>query len=297
VWVRAISLSDRLGEKTWKLLVVLQCVIFILSAGGFREARLSGPAVRDVSVMTQPPGVESVSIRPPDLRRPAGAPRQRPRGLARTAKRRSRQKSEPGSTTLVAAQRLDILRREYVMRAGQPLTVTSLRRTQPQTDFAFSRIEGRGVFDFAGAGSALSASAVGSKFLIGDVLWAGPSPEFSSTECCHAAFSGFDAFPGLGKFVEPSRSISVQLSQPEGGNYRRALLFWVSLFGLIVSPVSAASTAVVAWVSVHRGRADALLKELQIEKMRLEMEKLRVELEQARREAERHGSPIIISAG
>jgi hypothetical protein len=294
MWGRAISLSDRLSEKTWKLLVVLQCFIFILSAGGFREARLSGPAARGVSVMPVLPRVESESIRPSDLRRPAGASRKRPRGLARTAKRRSRQKSELGSTTLVAARRLDILRREYVMFTGQPLTVTSLRRTQAQADFALSQIEGRSIFDFAEAGT---ASAAGSQFLIGDVLWTGPSPEFSNTECCYATFSGFDAFPGLGKFVEPSRSISVQLSQPEGGDYRRALLFWVSLFGLVVSPISAASTAVVAWVSIHRGRADALLKELQIEKMRLEMEKLRVELEQARLEVERHRSPILISAG
>jgi hypothetical protein len=134
VWARAISLSDKLSEKTWKFLVALQCVIFILSAGGFRESRLSSPFAPYVTTTRVSPRVDSMPL-------------------------------------------------------------------------------------------------------------------------------------------------------------------WVSLFGLIVSPISAASTAVVAWISVHRGRADALLKKMQIEKMGLEMEKLRIELEQARLEAVQHQSRIVIAAG
>lgn len=102
-------------------------------------------------------------------------------------------------------------------------------------------------------------------------------------------------FHGLGRLIEPAPSVSVLLSRAEGGDYKKALMFWASLLGLIVSPITAASTAVVAWIGVHRGRADAPLKELQVEKMRLGMEKLRVELERARLEAERQ-RPLVVAA-
>ena len=86
---------------------------------------------------------------------------------------------------------------------------------------------------------------------------------------------------GLGRFIEPAPSITVMPPSPRG---------------LIVSPISAVSTAVVAWISIHRSRADALLKELQIEKMKLEMEKLHVEMEKARLADERQRPPVLVAA-
>jgi hypothetical protein len=58
--------------------------------------------------------------------------RRRPRGLARTNRRRSRQKSRRNSSASVAAQRLYILRREYARRTRRPLIVTSFRRSPSQ---------------------------------------------------------------------------------------------------------------------------------------------------------------------
>jgi hypothetical protein len=270
VWARAISLSGRLSEKTWKLLVLLQCVIFILSAGGFREARLSGPVSQGTSDVSMPQRMESELTLTSDLRRPARASRKPLRSFKKTRKKPLQRKSRRAATASVTAQRLYILRRGYIKRMNRPLVVTSFMRTPAQQALALSQIEGISTFDAAEAGP---ISAVSTMYLAGDVL------------------------PGLGKFVEPLRSISVQITQPDDGDYKKALLFWFSLFGLIVSSVSTVSTAVVAWISVHRSRADALLKELQMEKLRLEMDKLRVELEQARLEAEQHRLPVIIAAG
>jgi hypothetical protein len=287
VWARAIPFSDKLSKKAWKILVALQCVIFILSAGGFRESRLSSPFSSDITVMLVPPPIDSRPLLPSDLERPPDmALATTPVNRRKRAALNRRQNTTVVLTlsSVVAESRLYLLKREYARRTRRHLVITSYRRTP------------------AGQARAIhhNLRAYGVPYVL--MLYrGGPAIHeilraYMANDTKHQdALS--DIFRDLGRFIEPARTINVQLSQPEGGDYKKALLFWVSLFGLIVSPISAASTAVVAWISVHRSRADELLKQVQIEKMRLEIEQLRVELEQVRLEAERPQSRIVIAVG
>lgn len=285
VWARAIALSDKLSEKTWKILVILQCVIFILSAGGFGESQ-SGPVFSHVTDTLVP--VDSKSLLSSDTKRHPGIAltRKRPRASAKIANVRSHRKAGRNSAPSVAALRLYTLKREYVRRTRRPLIVTSFRRSPAQQARAIHNSVVAGgfadVLSFSRYSPAIREEVATTAYGANHIM---PGDALSHL------------FPDLRKFVGPARSVTVQLSQlDDEGDYKKTLLFWVSLFGLIVSPISTASTIVVAWISVHRGRADELLKDVQIEKMRLEVQQLRLELERARLEAERHQSRIVIAA-
>lgn len=98
------------------------------------------------------------------------------------------------------------------------------------------------------------------------------------------------------KFLPKPPPATVKVSAPESNDFKQNLLFWVSLFGLIVAPITGIVTAILAWISLHRRRAEALLMRLELERQRLEIEKLRFELERARKEYDESNaaSPKII---
>lgn len=281
IWACAISLSDKLSAKTWELLVVLQCVIFILSAGGL-GASLSDSASTHVTGKRVP--VDSKSLLSSDLRRrpDVASARKRRRALATTAKGRSSRKAGRNSTAPVAARRLYALKRGYVRRTGRPLLVMSYRRSAASQAHDIGNnvgdysVPNMLAFNPSSAATGDFTSAYGSKLIR-------PPGALNNI------------FPDFGRFVAPRLTVTLKLSPSEDGDYKKTLLFWVSLFGLIVSPVSAISTAVVAWISLHRGRADELLKQVQIEKMRLEIEQLRSELTQTRPETEPPPARIVIA--
>lgn len=88
----------------------------------------------------------------------------------------------------------------------------------------------------------------------------------------------------------------VQVSAPEREDFQHTILFWLSLIGMVVSPITTMATLLLTWISLHRRRAEALLMRLELEKRRLEIEQLRLELERARKEHEESNaaSPKII---
>lgn len=106
---------------------------------------------------------------------------------------------------------------------------------------------------------------------------------------------GSDDFPNFRKFVEPPLNVVVRLSSPESSDLKNELFFWISLFGLIISPINTIFTIIIALISLNRNKADALLKQAQIEKMRLEIEQLRMEMDRAQQVIEKSG--IIIVSG
>ncbi len=80
--------------------------------------------------------------------------------------------------------------------------------------------------------------------------------------------------------VEPATPLEFTDSQ-------RRVLFWITLFGMIVSPLTSIATATLAWIAFHRKRAEALLLTLELEKRRLEVKHLRLELVRAKEEREK----------
>ncbi len=289
VWERAISLSGKLSKRTWKFLTVLQCVVLILSAGGLRESASSDPAPPRVTAARTTRDDRPLS--PFDLERRGHVPT---RKSARTLVMRRRQESGRDLPAASALRRIVFLNRQYNLRVGRPPVVTSFRRAPTQALRASVFVEDAVPFPFT-----VHEQVLGLVSFYSTLSPLGPEPSSVGlrAEDGYVSFARFDVLPDFRRFFEPTRTVSVQLSQSEGDGPMKALLFWVSLFNLMVSLVSTASTAVVAWISVHRGRADALLKQMQIEKMRLEMEHLRLELERVRLEAESVQPRIILAAG
>jgi hypothetical protein len=78
----------------------------------------------------------------------------------------------------------------------------------------------------------------------------------------------------------------VQVSAPERHDFQHSILFWLSVIGMVVSPISTIATLLFTWITLHRRRAEELLMRLEMEKHRLRIEQLRLELERARREHE-----------
>ncbi len=104
----------------------------------------------------------------------------------------------------------------------------------------------------------------------------------------------------LSRFGMPVRemlSVSPRLSPPESRDFKKDILFWVSLFGLIVSPITSITTLILTWISLHRRRAEEILMRLELQKRQLEIEQLRIELERARLEVEKQRTGLIIIPG
>lgn len=100
----------------------------------------------------------------------------------------------------------------------------------------------------------------------------------------------------LGRHFRREMTNFVQVSAPERTDFKHTILFWLSLIGMIVSPISTVITLGFTWITLHRRRAEELLMRLEMEKYRLEIEQLRLDLERARREHEESdaASPRII---
>jgi hypothetical protein len=100
----------------------------------------------------------------------------------------------------------------------------------------------------------------------------------------------------LGRHFRREVTNFVQVSAPERTDFKHTILFWLSLIGMVVSPISTVVTLLFAWITLHRKRAEELLMRLELEKRRLEIEQLRLDLERARREHEESNaaSPKIV---
>ncbi|HEU0143207.1 MAG TPA: hypothetical protein VFQ47_00335 [Nitrososphaera sp.] len=96
------------------------------------------------------------------------------------------------------------------------------------------------------------------------------------------------------KFIRGLPYIIVQVSPPESNGFKKDLLFWVSLFGLIVSPITSITTILFTWISLHRKRAEEILLHLELQKRELEIQQLQIELERSRLEAEKQKSGLIV---
>jgi len=102
--------------------------------------------------------------------------------------------------------------------------------------------------------------------------------------------------PDFDRYLKRLPTIAPQIAPPKPSDFKADLLFWLSLFGIIISPITSVATITFAWISLHRKRAEAILMSLEIQKRELEIEQLRIELERARREYEESNasSPKII---
>jgi hypothetical protein len=86
----------------------------------------------------------------------------------------------------------------------------------------------------------------------------------------------------------------VQVLPVKAERYDNSLIFWASLLGMIVSPISTIISLVLLWISTHRRKAEALLMRLEVEKRRLEIEQLRLELENMRQQTTRPPALLIV---
>lgn len=105
------------------------------------------------------------------------------------------------------------------------------------------------------------------------------------------------ALPSFRRFFESTPIRIEQVTSPEHSGFKKDLLFWVTIFGMVVSPISTVATILLTWISLHRRRAEELLMRLELEKRKLEIEQLRLELEMARLEADNQKSRLIVVAG
>lgn len=101
-----------------------------------------------------------------------------------------------------------------------------------------------------------------------------------STERAQAA-SLTHNLPGFRKFFERTPTRIDQVTPPEHGDPKKDLLFWIALFGMIVSPITSIATAVLTWIALHRKRAEEILLRLELDKRRLEIRHLQLELKRA----------------
>jgi hypothetical protein len=89
--------------------------------------------------------------------------------------------------------------------------------------------------------------------------------------------------------------IGVVSTEPD--NYQKHMIFWMSVFGMIVSPISTILTLILTWISLHRRKAEGILLRLEIEKQKLEIEKLRLEVERMRLEPPTPTQSLLILPG
>jgi hypothetical protein len=91
-----------------------------------------------------------------------------------------------------------------------------------------------------------------------------------------------------------SNSQPIYVVWPNPTSYTNSLIFWASLLGMIVSPISTIVNLILLWISTHRRKAEALLMRLEVEKRRLEIEQLRLELENMRQQTTRPAALLIV---
>jgi hypothetical protein len=89
-------------------------------------------------------------------------------------------------------------------------------------------------------------------------------------------------FPNLGRFFREAPTVIYQSAPEAGSSLRKGVMFWAPLFGLIVSPLVGVGMLLLAWIGLHRKRAEEALLYLQLQKCQLEIDKLKKELETAR---------------
>jgi hypothetical protein len=126
----------------------------------------------------------------------------------------------------------------------------------------------------AGVGSSLQPQVLARAF----------SPDMNSrtnllsvSEHLHLQFRPSD-LPDLRKILPREEPVVIQLTSSEFSNTKNDLMFWASLLGLIVTPLTLLSTAVVQWISLRRARAEAILLRAQdSQRRRAELEKLKLE--------------------
>jgi hypothetical protein len=99
------------------------------------------------------------------------------------------------------------------------------------------------------------------------------------------------------RFVQNPPVAAGQTSQPERTDDKKEFLFWVSLFGMIASPITSIATLVFTWISLHRKRSEEILMRLELQKRQLEIEQLRLEIERARLEADKQKPNLVIVSG
>jgi hypothetical protein len=96
------------------------------------------------------------------------------------------------------------------------------------------------------------------------------------------------------RFV-PNLPVMVQTTTPDDNDFQKTLMFWASLFGMIVTAVSSLATILFTWISLHRKRAEEILLRLQIQRQQLELEQLRIEIERAQWEQRKPGIVLVTS--
>lgn len=124
---------------------------------------------------------------------------------------------------------------------------------------------------------------------------AGPTPVHLHYQVSSNGSTAVD-YSSLGRFFR-SNSPPIQVLWTAPDNYEKSLIFWMSVFGMIVSPISTILTLVLTWISLHRRRAEGILLRLEVEKQKLEIEKLRLEVERMRLEPTRQTASLLIVPG
>jgi hypothetical protein len=239
---RAIILSARLKPATWQLCSIFSAAMFVLSVWGIRESQR--PHTQSSANTISPPVV--------GLRKVEGAS---PHRYALIIGNSNYQDDVVSPISLD----VDTIRAVLEQQSFQVSLVTSLSKAH----IGFPNIHGRNVapptfFYYSGHG-------VKTDYLA-DIGFA----------------SRFSELPSPVRFFKKAPTIIFQ-SSPEGGNsFKREVLFWASLAGLLVSPLVGVGMLALGWIGLHRKRVEGTLLRLEIEKRRLEIEQLKIALEKAR---------------
>jgi hypothetical protein len=115
----------------------------------------------------------------------------------------------------------------------------------------------------------------------------------STTITPHYSAELLPDLPPLWRLFSQAPTFYFQAAPEEGSSPLKWVMSWAPIFGMIVSPLVGIGSLVLAWIGLHRKRAEEALLYLQIQKCQLEIEKLKRELEASRLEEAK--SPIILS--
>jgi hypothetical protein len=303
---RAIVISDKLSSRSWKLLVMCQCALLLLSIWGFQKSKGSGESqyslrlrVKDSSpdasrgshdslshnaeVMTaieQPHSNLSAEHSLHPLASRAEAARESALKYATLANTLAAQgHDEECQTNLRLANDYQELA-EVLMAYGD---------VENPVDYAEFFVRQHYV-DFLGR----EPDESGRQFREGQLTESGTSLRMMRASFGRNPLSEYfsaatwlvpddDYLIGFRRLLAPAATVAV--SYPEGNDFKHALLFWVSLFGMIVSPITSIATVTFAGISLRRKWAeDELLQRLELDERRLRIEKLRLDLERAQNE-------------
>jgi hypothetical protein len=272
IWTRAIALSKKLSPRTWKLLTAIQCGLLVVPLCGLY---LSWQAERELTAPSPDPAHYNISgtvfyAQPGS--KPLGA-------FLLSAEERPLRLSLP--------QKLDL--------SGYCYSVVTLRFGESGYFFHFGHV--RGQYWRSGGASTLTQQAIKNAIV--------------SSEDRRFAFRQHHTFPSgylqeFKRLFEPARYVTVQLSELPSSDYKTLLMFWLSLFSLIMNTGGVISTGIVSWISLHMQRAEQIRKQaeflaaqralqLELEKKQLEIERLRFEVEKMRQEAQQK-QPLIVLA-